>query len=262
MPEFCAQTKQSSQWSIERPFFAVPPGKGGLTGYRDAAAKHGVNLYRDIDRKTGTSDSPAAASASGSVNLYRDIDRKTGAKTVFAKSSIPGSVGSGACAFWQELGPLLQDSGRAFRVWPFEGDLPALLESSAVVLGETYPRAAYATALLEGPAQSRRPLVVAKTKAPIRKAAIAVLRSADWVRHHGVTLENLAEAEAGEDDFDACLTAAALLCCELEGLPLYAPRFDGTGVTGGGILGTGSIEMGLPARTFAAPCLPLPLPFT
>jgi hypothetical protein len=33
----------------------------------------------------------------------------------------------------------------------------------------------------------------------------------------GVALENLGEAEASEDEFDACVTAAALLRCILEG---------------------------------------------
>jgi hypothetical protein len=226
MPQFFEPTKQASQWCIERPFFAVPPGVGGLNGYRDAAAKQ------------------------HSVDLRRDIERRTGAKTVFAKSGIPGSVGSGACALWQELGPLVGDRNRRFTVWPFEGELAVLLASSAVALGEIYPRAAYATALLEGPVDARPPLGVAKTKAPIRSQAIAVLRNAEWVRHHGVTIKNLAEAEKSEDDFDACLTAAALLRCQLEGLPLSPPHCEATAVTEGAILGTGSINIGLSARTF------------
>ena len=80
-----------------------------------------------------------------------------------------------------------------------------------------YPRAAYATALLDAPPTSRAPLVVAKTDAGVRREAIAALRSAHWVRSLGVELRDLAQAEANEDDFDACVTAAALLRCVLEG---------------------------------------------
>ena len=103
--------------------------------------------------------------------MYRRIDRITGAKAVFIKSGIPGSVGSAACALWQELAPRLTAS-RGFKVWPFEGDLQVLLESSPIVVGEIYPRAAYATALLDVPPASRAPLIVAKTDAGVRREAI------------------------------------------------------------------------------------------
>jgi hypothetical protein len=177
MPRFFDGTSVARDWSLERPFFSVPAGDGGLGSYVDVAARHGVNMYRRIDRITG-------------------------AKAVFIKSGIPGSVGSAACALWQELAPRLTAS-RGFKVWPFEGDLQVLLESSPIVVGEIYPRAAYATALIDVPPASRAPLIVAKTDAGVRREAIASLRAANWVRWLRVTLENLAEAEANEDDFDA-----------------------------------------------------------
>jgi hypothetical protein len=114
-PLFFAGTTDASQWAIERPFFSVPAG-GGLKNYIAAAAGHRVDLYRDIDRRTG-------------------------GKSAFIKSGVPGSVGSAACALWQEIGPLL-DRGRAFRMWPFEGELPVLRASAPVVLAEIYPRSA------------------------------------------------------------------------------------------------------------------------
>jgi hypothetical protein len=222
-PLFFAKTENASGWAIERPFFSVPAGEGGLKNYKTAAAGHGVNLYREIESQTG-------------------------AKSAFITSGIPGSVGSAACSLWQEIGPLL-DRERAFRIWPFEGELPVLRASNPVVLAEMYPRAAYATALLDGEARLRPALILAKTKKETRRAAVEVLRSREWVRDQGVTIENLVEAEVNEDDFDALMTAAALLRCELEGIPLHRSG-GGSDRAEGGILGTGSVNLHLGARTF------------
>lgn len=223
MSRFFDATSVATEWSVERPFFSVPPQNGGLGSYVDAAARQGVDLFRRIDRVTR-------------------------AKAVFVKSGIPGSVGSAACALWQELAPRLKGE-RAFKLWPFEGDLQTLIRSTPIVIGEIYPRAAYATALLDMPAGSRAPLVVAKTDAGVRRAAVASLRAASWVRSLGVTLENLVEAEASEDDFDACVTAAALLRCILDGSPLCSSQLD-FALSEGGILGTGSVNLQLPQQAF------------
>lgn len=72
-------------------------------------------------------------------------------------------------------------------------------------------------------------------------------------------MENLLEAENNEDDFDACITAAALLRCELERSPLYAPRLASDRAEGG-ILGTGSVNLNLGARTFGARFHPVAYP--
>lgn len=161
-------TSVASAWKIKQPFFSEPAGSGGLHSYVESAARLGVDLYRVIDRRTG-------------------------AKTPFAKSGIPGTVGSAACALWQELAARLTDS-RDFKVWPFEGDLDVLLRSSRVVLGEIYPRAAYATALLDGRIDERPRLFVAKGDQRIRQAVVASLQNVEWVRRLDVTIEALAEA--------------------------------------------------------------------
>ena len=113
-----------------------------------------------------------------------------------------------------------------------------------------YPRAAYATALLDAAPTSRAPMVVAKTDAGVRREAIATLRAASWVGSLGVELRDLAEAEANEDDFDACMTAAALLRCVLEGSPLCPSQLE-SAASEGGMLGTGSVNLRLPQQTFA-----------
>ena len=92
-------------------------------------------------------------------------------------------------------------------------------------LGEMYPRAAYATALMDGPIVDRPRLMVAKTDARIRHEAIEQLLAMGWVRQHEVHFDGLEWARDSEDDFDACITAAALLRCVLEGLP-FSQRLD------------------------------------
>ena len=224
-PDFFVASSDSDDWQIERPFFSVPSGVGGLNGYVAAAARMGVTLYRTFDKATK-------------------------AKPVFVKSGIPGSVGCAACSLWQELGQHLEQK-RAFRVWPFEGDLREILRSTSVVIGEIYPRAAYASALLDSPAPVRPPLAVAKTDPTVRQKAISLLVSTEWVRNLGVAIEDIQPAESNEDDFDACMTAAALLRCVLERDDLCPPaRIDARAE--GGILGTSGINLELTERPFSA----------
>ncbi len=220
---FFEGTADAAEWRVERPFFAVPAEEGGLDSYRRAAHSHGVDLYRAIDRATG-------------------------AKTLFAKSGIPGAVGSAACALWQELGRLLTKP-RFFKVWPFEGDLRALLALTPIVVAEMYPRAAYATALLDLPIASRYRLTVPKTDSDIRTAAIAALQATKWVDLHKVTIEDLDPTRSSEDDFDACLTAAAMLRCSLEGI-LLGTAVKASSRAEGAMLGTGSVNLELPERLF------------
>jgi len=229
-PEFFEATSVANQWEVERPFFNVPPGRDGLGAYLRSADDRGVDLYRAIDRQTR-------------------------AKSVFVKSGIPGSVGSAACALWSQLGALMT-TDRQFRVWPFEGDLESLLKTAPVVIGEIYPRAAYSTALLDDLGTGRPPLVLAKTDGAVRRSAIDALQKASWVQRFGVTLGDLAQAEDNEDDFDACITAAALLRCILEGLPLSAALNDASQAEGG-ILGTGSVDLQLRERAWSG-SLPKP----
>src|SRR5262249_43820098 len=77
-----------------------------------------------------------------------------------------------------------------------------------------------------------------------------VLQSAEWVRRLGVLIEDTAFAEANEDEFDACITAAALLRCVLEEDRLCPARLYCAHAEGG-ILGSSGGNLQLPERTFA-----------
>jgi hypothetical protein len=220
-PNFFESTSSADNWRVEQPFFAVPSGEGSLAAFRNAAARQGVELLRRVDRATK-------------------------AKSLFITSGIPGSVGSAAASLWQEIARL-REKGRKFRMWPFEGDIGALLRNNPITFAEVYPRAAYSTALLEGSPTHRPPLALAKTDANVRYSAIETLMNSSWVRLHEVRIENLDEARMSEDDFDACVTAAALLRCQLEALPLYPDDFIDR--IEGGILGTGGVNLFLKERS-------------
>jgi hypothetical protein len=66
---------------------------------------------------------------------------------------------------------------------------------------------------------------------------------------HNVVIEDLDAAAANEDDFDACLTAAALMRCVMERVSL-CPTIMNAPHAEGGILGTGAINLGLSEQTF------------
>jgi hypothetical protein len=221
-PAFFSPVTGAADWRPQRPFFAVPAGAGSLTAFRDAAAACGVDLLRDIDRQTG-------------------------AKSFAITSGIPGSVGSSAVALWRELITSLDDD--RVRLWPCdgEGDLTDIASAGRgvrVVVAEIYPRAAYATALLDVPAAARPQVALAKTKPPVRLAAVDALLKAGWRGAAGVVVDDdaLDAARASEDAFDAVFAACALLRAHLDGDPPSAPLLHPR--TEGAIWGTGSVDLG------------------
>jgi hypothetical protein len=63
-------------------------------------------------------------------------------------------------------------------------------------------------------------LIDRQTQGTVRRAALHALLTTDWVDAHNVVINDLDTAADNEDDFDACITAAALLRCLLEGTPV------------------------------------------
>ena len=187
--EFFETMRDPGQWRVERPWYAVQKGKGGRTSFE-----------KQVDDR-----------------FLRRIDAATNAKPLFAVSGIPGTVGSGTRAFWQELIPRLAGE-RDFAIWPFEDALSSSRSARTIVLAETYPGLAYAAALA-GRLPARR-IGIAKTKPVERDIAYNLLAQAEWVADNSVDLGELGPSRASDDDFDAHITAAAVLRCMIEGAPL------------------------------------------
>jgi hypothetical protein len=105
--------------------------------------------------------------------------------------------------------------------------------------------------LIDTPETERPPLAVAKTDAAVRGDAMNALLAAEWVRALSVSIEDVKAAEANEDDFDACITAAALLRCVLEDVRLCQAPLNSAQAEGG-MLGTSAINLRLPEQIFRA----------
>ena len=203
--EFFHTATEPEKWRAHRPWFAVPSGEGGLRSFTEKAG----------DR------------------FLRRIDTATNAKPLFAVSGIPGTVGSGTREFWKELIPRLARK-RDFAIWPFEEDLSCPRSGHRIVLAETYPGLAYAAALAGHlPA---RPMRIAKTKRAARDCASECLAQAAWVSDGLVDVGKLGSVRASDDDFDAHLTAAAVLRCVIEGIPLARPEWIDAEVEGSMLL--------------------------
>jgi hypothetical protein len=175
---------ESEDWSVDTPFFRVPSGKGGLKRFEAAAAVKGV------------------------PELRRGIERVTHAKSVFV-FGIPGQVGRAAVALWQEIRSA-RKARVEFKIWPFEEpDLSSALRRSQITIAEIYPRAAYGTALSSSlPAKAK---AISKTKDSARRSAIEGLDASTWFRDVTMSTADRALALGSEDEFDAMMTAAALL---------------------------------------------------
>ena len=213
---FFQTTTDPYHWSVDRPWFHVQRGLGGRKAFT-----------RRVDDE-----------------FLRRLDKATAAKPLFAVSGIPGVVGSGTRALWQELIPLLR-AGRDFAIWPFEGELSALLAKHRVVLAETYPRLAYGAALADTLPAGR--LNLAKTKLPARELACDQLQRARWVAANSVDLGDLARVIGNEDDFDAHLTAAAVLRCAIDAVPLSSRAWTDAEAEGSMLL-AGAVDPGKPRR--------------
>lgn len=184
---FKGSVSTPDDWKVERPWFRVPEGPGGLKS------------FAKLDDR----------------GFLRTIDACTGAKPLFATSGIPGTVGSGTRALWGELIPELRRTDLDFRIWPFEDGLDDLARGNRIVLAETYPGFSYAAALCdELPAKQLR---IGKTKRAERERACKRLEESEWVKEYKVDLGCLREPRENEDAFDSYLTAAGLLRCKLEG---------------------------------------------
>lgn len=183
--DFFNTNDDPSKWHVDRPWFTVPRGKGGLKSFTEKV----------------------------SDGLRRRIDRETVAKPVFAVSGIPGVVGAGTRCFWKELIPTLT-CDREFTIWPFEINPSNLLQHDGIVLCETYPGIAYATALVDKLPTCK--LIVSKTKQEGREKVCELLAKAKWVERNHIDLGAPDALIKNEDDFDAHITAAAVMRCVVE----------------------------------------------
>lgn len=186
--EFWLEVTKPQNWSPARPFFGIPPegGRGSLSAFSENAT----------------------------CDLKRKIDSKTGAKSPFLVCGIPGTVGAGSRSVWKELKPLLTRD-RDFGIWPFDGDgtIQGLFQTRSIIIAEMYPALCYGIALSD-----RMPSLMmrlAKRHKIERRRAVETLSRAEWVTEMNATIsgqnEAIGKGDNDDDNFDAMMTAAAVL---------------------------------------------------
>lgn len=224
VPSLFQPVSDPHDWSVRRPFFLVPEGKGSRSGFENHLRRLGVTPKRRID----------------------EICK---ANPVFIAAGIAGAVGSAAIDLWRGL----RGSDSPPPIWPFDGTLADLLNSRApVVVAEIYPRLAYSLAGHPARHPERSLVFVSKTQPSARVRYMEnLLSNASWLHHEGVTVNDHWMALASEDAFDALVTAAGLLRCLLERTPLNDQRFEDP-IAEGGILGSGSVCLEMTERLPAA----------
>ena len=219
-PGFFTVCGELDDWGPHRPFFGIQGGDGGRDRWVERMRAHGVEPLREIDRRTG-------------------------AKPLFIVNGIPGAVGHAA----QDISKSILKNRRRLSVWPFDGPLSELAVPDRPTLAEMYPRAMYGIALGDGPVDKRFRLFIHKNCPHCRAAALESLAQQPWVQRFEVQIRDRDYALQSGDDFDALMSAAAVLRCLLEGSPLESAYRD---PIEGGILA--SLSLNIHLRENRVPC--------
>ena len=90
-------------------------------------------------------------------------------------------------------------------------------------------------------------LIVSKTKQQQREKACERLRTANWVTRNKIDLGELNALIKNEDDFDAHLTAAAVMRCVVERMPLTSQDWIDV-IAEGSMLLVGTVDPTLKGR--------------
>lgn len=199
---------------------------------RDAPSVH-QPLYPSRNGVKGSVKKAALAAGVGVSSfdtLKRRVDRDQNAECMFWALGAK-QVGKACLSGWREE---LQPALGAVRLWPFDGVLPALLEAPGVVVAEIYPAASMRRLGLR--------LDGKKSDCDARRRAAGALRAAADALGCAVERDAVSQIETGfalggDDAFDACVAALAML----DVVTLYAredePPDDAARTTEGWILG-------------------------
>ncbi len=198
--------RNAQQISIYRPFYPQAPGRTSQQHILDGIGIPSMSyLLRECERATSKR---AAAS-----HLFRTLGAK--------------QVGRAAIAGWQDvLAPALRQSPSRLTIWPFTGELHDLLESSGIVVVETYPAEACVQLGLGAPGRGWSTRNQAH-----RRAHSAVLKH--WAQNHAVDLahplvdlldQGFGASSDAEDRFDAIVGLFGMLDVILTNDSYDAPR--------------------------------------
>lgn len=205
--------------SLHRPFFPMGRVEKGTPVRTMLAERLGIapeGLFRRCDLPTGTR---GAASP-----LFTTVGGQ--------------QVGKASLAFWQQhLQPGVMRQG--YRVWPFSGALPDLLQTPGVIVAECYPAEAYRTlGLVHGKGALRKRLQEARRACagPLLDACAAMGISLSPNIGDQVTA-GWGPAAEGEDPFDAFVGLLGLLTWDAQNWRVPEPTQAETRALEGWIIG-------------------------
>ena len=180
--DFFQVAETPGEISLERPFYPRSSAKGATRAALLAGL--GVSRYEELLRTCER----------------RTSDRREACSLFWTLGG--NQVGRAAMSGWREIvAPALL---RGARIWPFDGSLPDLAKTSAVVIAETYPAEAYR--MIDAG------FAATESKRRVEDRRRRAQRILDWAVRHGVELSAGAHASIldgfgsksnGEDKFDA-----------------------------------------------------------
>ncbi len=182
-----------SEITVKRPFYPYAPGGKSQQHLLNAlgirAMKH---LLRDCEYAT--------CARSAAASLFWTLGAK--------------QVGRAAITGWRDvLAPALREASLRLKVWPFAGELKTILESSDIVIAETYPAEACVQIGLGAPGRgwSKRDQAKRRDFSPVLQV---------WAKERRIKLEasllalldqGFGASAYGEDKFDAVVGLLAML---------------------------------------------------
>jgi hypothetical protein len=189
-PAFFRVCSMLDEVAPARPFYPVR-GMAGMTRAAHAAAlglDASAELSRACDR--ATTERPAGAPIFWTLGANQS--------------------GKAAISAWQDLLLPALTSANPPRLWPFEGDLRALLRPGEVAIAETYPAEAMHHLNLKMAGSKRRQADRAGLARQLREAMASLAVSADADMEAAIQ-DGFGADEAGEDRFDSTIGVLCVL---------------------------------------------------
>lgn len=219
--QFYEPATSAGEITLHRPFYPHCP--GGTCRAHLSAGLGGIemkDLLRECERGTGMRSDASA--------LFWTLGGK--------------QVGKATIVGWRDvIAPALRSTPARVGIWPFDGDLTALLSSKDLVIAEAYPAEACITLGLPSPGRrwSKRKREDRKARAD-RLLAWTELRCVAMAPALRVALTSGFPAAAGEDQFDSLLGVMAAIEVLAKEEEAFVPASQGVRTIEGWILGQGN----------------------
>lgn len=222
--DFYRVAETPNEIGLRRPFYPYRPGG---TSHKHLLEGLGVERMDDLRRQCELAHAERRAAAP----LFWTLGSQ--------------QVGKAAISGWRDmLAPALRDGAFPLTLWPFQGELAALLRPGQVVVAETYPAEEYGHLGLSFGARSKRDQA-ARAANGARLLTWAEQREVKLAPALAAAVRNgFGPGKEGEDPFDALVGLLGMLDVVRGQRPAGAPPRDAVRRVEGWILGQQRSEIG------------------